>query len=72
MQVAALEQQVADLRRAQASRFGLPSTSDLLQMLGLDRGFSGTPSAAQVDLEAQKKDLGSLMHSRWVLGGVCL
>lgn len=71
-QVAALEQQVADLRRAQASRFGLPSTSDLLQTLGLDRGFSRTPSAAQLDLEAQKKDLGRPGHSRWVLGGAYL
>ena len=63
-QVIALEQQVAELRRAQAARFGLPSASDLLLTLGLDKGFSRSSSAAQLDLEAQKKDLSRASHGR--------
>ena len=59
-----LEQQVADHKRAQAPRFGLPSPSDFLQTLGLDKGFSRSSSAAQLDLEAQKKDLSRPDHSR--------
>ena len=63
-QVAALEQQVAELQKAQAGRFGLPSPSDLLLTLGLDKRFSRTPSAARLDLEAQKKDLDRPSHTR--------
>ncbi len=63
-QVMALEQQVAELRKSQSARFGLPSPSDLLLTLGLDKGFSRSPSAARLDLEAQKKDLSRPSHSR--------
>ena len=63
-QVMALEQQVAELRKSQGARFGLPSPSDLLLTLGLDKGFSRSPSAARLDLEAQKKDLSRPSHSR--------
>ena len=63
-QVIALEQQVAELRKSQAQRFALPSPSDLLLTLGLDKGFSRSPSAARLDLEAQKKDLDRPSHSR--------
>ena len=62
-QVAALEQQAIELRK-QGSRFGLPNPSDLLSSLGLDRGFSRTSSAANLDLEAQKKDLSRLSYGR--------
>ena len=61
--MAALEQQVIELRR-QGSRFGLPKPSDLLSSLGLDRGFSRTSSAANLDLEAQKKDLSRASYAR--------
>ncbi|CAK0744384.1 hypothetical protein CVIRNUC_001543 [Coccomyxa viridis] len=62
-QVAALEQQVIELRK-QGSRFGLPKPSVLLSSLGLDRGFSRTSSAAKLDLEAQKKDLSRASYAR--------
>lgn len=63
--MAALEKQIAELRRAQASRpFGLPSPLELLSTLGIDRGFPRSSSAANLDLEAQKKDLSRPGHSR--------
>ena len=62
-QVAALEQQVIELRK-QGLRFGLPKPSELLSSLGLDRGFSRTSSAANLDLEAQKKDLSRASYAR--------
>ena len=61
--MAALEQQATELKR-QGPRFGLPKPSDLLSSLGLDRGFSRTSSAANLDLEAQKKDLSRASYAR--------
>ena len=50
--------------RKQGPRFGLPNPSELLSSLGLDRGFSRTSSAANLDLEAQKKDLSRASYAR--------